>query len=273
MEEKKMKSVEVSVWTPGLNLANITPVTKEYVTKYIENGETPDDVSEDFDFSIPVYFCDDRKVNITVKDGEEEKKYTEKRLNELDFGFISEAKDQDYEDWCERDDYDSDEEYAEAIDEARLDDEDCYCVWLTKNIDLEEAGPVFQGYWEECLEDCFGGLCNYLRPIAREAINNGEDDDMVNFLELGEIGKGEVSFRIEIPEGEEFDINKLHFICGGDIEDFPEGFDVFLSTSFTILDAVEYDGRIYSEKEVFFNPGWKDYYGGRFYDADLDLME
>ena len=114
---------------------------------------------------------------------------------------------------------------------------------------------------------------DYLKHVSKEAIDNGEDEDMVNYLELGEIGKGEITFRIEIPEDEEFDLKKLHFIEGGDIEDFPEGFDVFLSTWFKILDDVEYDGRIYCEKEVFFAPGWRDYYGGRFYNADLTEFE
>ena len=109
--------------------------------------------------------------------------------------------------------------------------------------------------------------------MSEEAVNNGEGEDMVNYLELGEIGKGEITFRIEIPEGEEFELKKLHFVNGGDVEDFPAGFDVFLSTWFTLLDVVEYDGRIYCEKDAFFASGWRDNYGGNFYNADLTEFE
>lgn len=271
--EKKMKSVEVSIWTPGLNMANITPVTRQYAEQHIEDGEVPEDVNEDFDFCIPVYFCDDQEVNITVKDGENEKKYTGVDLNTLDFGYIHETKDSDLSDWCNRDDYDSDEEYAEDLDDMLCNDDEFYCAWLTKNIDLGEASYVFHEFWEANLEHYFGFLNNYLKLVAKEAVDNAEGDDMVNFVELGEIGKGMVTFRIEIPEDEEFVLRKLHFIKAGDIEEFPAGFDVFLSSEFFLLEDAEYDGRIYSEKDVDFIPGWRDYYGGHFYEADLSPME
>ena len=272
-EEKPTRTVEVSIWTPGLNLADIRPVSREFANKCIEEGEVSDDVYDDFEFSIPVYFCDNQEVNITVKDGEKEKKYTDVRLNGLDFGIVSDDLDLDI--WCDRDDYDSDEEYAEALKELRYEEIELYSHWLKNNINLDEASYTFQQFWNACLEGYggSGGMNDYLKHVSKEAIDNGEDEDMVNYLELGEIGKGEITFRIEIPEDEEFDLKKLHFIEGGDIEDFPEGFDVFLSTWFKILDDVEYDGRIYCEKEVFFAPGWRDYYGGRFYNADLTEFE
>ena len=273
MDKKKMKNVEVSIWTPGLNMANITPVTREYAEQHIEDGEVPEDVNEDFDFSIPVYFCDDQKVNITVNDGENEKKYTGVYLNSVDFGYINETKDSDLSGWCNRDYYDSDEEYAEDFDKMLCDDDEFHCAWLTKNIDLDEASKVFHEFWEANLEEWFALLNNYLKLVAKEAIDNAPGDDMVNFVELGEIGKGMVSFRIEIPEDEEFELKKLHFIFAGDIEDFPAGFDVYLSSSFRLLEDVEYDGRIYNEKDVDFIPGWRDYYGGHFYEADLSPME
>ena len=273
MKKKKMRTVEVSIWTPGLNMADIRPVSREFASKCIEEGETSEDIYDDFEFSIPVYFCNNSEVNITVKDGDKEEKYTEVNLQGLDFSCVHEVKDSELNDWCDRDDYDSDEEYAEAIEELRYDDDEFYCAWLTKNINLDDAGYAFEQFWNACLEDCIGGLNGYLKPVSEEAVNNGEGEDMVNYLELGEIGKGEITFRIEIPEGEEFELKKLHFVNGGDVEDFPAGFDVFLSTWFTLLDVVEYDGRIYCEKDAFFASGWRDNYGGNFYNADLTEFE
>ena len=42
---------------------------------------------------------------------------------------------------------------------------------------------------------------------------------------------------------------------------------------FIILDAVEYDGRIYCEKDAVFAPGWRECYGEGFYNADLTEFE
>lgn len=74
---------------------------------------------------------------------------------------------------------------------------------------------------------------------------------------VGNGGQGDVSFRIEIPQNEQFDINKLHFLGDSSWFDPPLPFRVHPDIGYnldrcsdTLLELLEYDGKIYCRGEA-----------------------
>ena len=93
-----------------------------------------------------------------------------------------------------------------------------------------QSTPLIRIHVESLLNDCEISE-NYDAVLLRSSI----------------IGKGSVRYQIELEEDEEFDINKLHFICEGDWwdDDFVdiEGLSYIFESSDLMLDFIIYDGK------------------------------
>jgi len=256
-----MRTVELNVWTGYLGSVDITPVSRTYAIKHI--GENPDDLYEEFEYTRSIFFCSEES-NLKVKDGDNELQFDE--LPHLDLGNINEYKNYSREEILE-------EIEKEDVDEDDLLEYEEYYAWkLAQNANLEEVN-LFNDFWNEVINDdvC---LMRYVQMENRQyTMDIGED---ASFVECGCIGKAILTYNIEIPEDEEFDIKKLHFISESDwfdgdpfIDEFCEAFN----GSDVLLMVVEYDGKFYPLSDSEFVPGWKAYSGGRFFDLELEELE
>lgn len=90
-----------------------------------------------------------------------------------------------------------------------------------------------------------------------------KDDGDVAFLDgVGEPGGVEITFELEIPENEPFDIEKLHFFRESDWWDdngkraLAESGYLLADCSDASLELLEYDGQIYCRQESDVDPFW-----------------
>ena len=288
-EEKKMRTVELTVWSGYLGLVEITPVNKSYANKYIGSGEEPDDVYDRFEDTCSVFFVNgDDNVNLKVKDGDKELSFD--KLPQLWFGAIEDYRDnRTVKDWLEAcwdgeedEKPQSDAEIIKWMDEYDYDD-DCDSPWYAWSVwkvmqkaDLDDVPSVFQELWEQFVNGEYLSFIDYLR-LQGKVFNEAISDDGVNYCACGSPGKGTVNFYIELPEDEEFDIKKLHFLCDEDWFDCDFGLVDeccnALNGMNVLLEVVEYDGRFYRMQDPFFVPGWKDFGGAKFLDCDMNEVE
>jgi hypothetical protein len=284
-KEKNTRTVELTVWTGWLGTVDITPVSKSYANKYIGSGEEPDDLYDRFEDTCSVYFVNgDENVNLKVKDGDKELSFDD--LPQLDFGVFGDYQEYTLEDWLENawdggedEKPQSDAEIIKWVDENYDDYDNGWYVWkMVQKADLnqDDVPGIFSELWEQLKEDGYLDFVNYLRLQAKE-YNEAVSDDGVNYFACGSPGKGQVTFYIDLPEDEEFDIKKLHFVGSDDWwdDDFGlmdecynalRGMDV-------LLEVVEYDGHFYRMQDPFFVPGWKDFGGAKFLDCDMNEVE
>lgn len=284
-EGKKMRTVELTVWTGWLGTVDFTPVNKSYANEYIGSDEEPDDVYDRFEDTCSVYFVNgDDNVNLKVKDGDKELSFD--KLPQLYLGAIEDYRDnKTLKDWLEAcwdgeedEKPQSDTEIIKWLDENYdYDYDDGWTVWkVMQKADLDDVPSVFQELWEQFENGEYLSFIDYLRLQGKE-FNEAFSDDGVNYCACGSPGKGTVNFYIELPEDEEFDIKKLHFLCEGDWWDcdfglMDECFNALRGMD-VLLEVVEYDGRFYRMQDPFFVPGWKDFGGAKFLDCDMNEVE
>ena len=284
--EKKMRTVELTVWTGWLGMVDITPVSKSYANKYIGSGEEPDDLYDRFEDTCSVYFVNgNENVNLKVKDGDKELSFD--KLPQLDYRAYDDYRGYTLKDWLEEnwegeedEKPQSDAEIIKYVDENYdYSYDDGWPVWKMVqkvNLDQDDVPSVFSELWEQLKKDGYLDFVNYLRLQAKE-YNEAISGDGVNYCASGSPGKGQVTFYIELPEDEEFDINKLHFVCSDDWWDTDFGLmdECYnaLNGMDVLLEAVEYDGHFYRMQDPFFVPGWKDFGGAKFLDCDMNEVE
>lgn len=280
-EETKPRTVQVRIWTDSLHAIQFTPVPKKAANTYlklkkdgrINLGSMPESFFDRFGYGQDIYFeCGhNRHKLVTVIDGDNEQQF--QKCPDIYWHHLQ------YLFQCKTET----EAYEKAVDEMGDDagEEGCRTwEWLqrvrshiNKSLDNDDDNKL------ETLLSLFkqsedGELCDFARYLKLEAQKcNNNDDDSVNYVLCGNIGKGIVHFDIKVPGGEPFDINKLHLIDNNDdVLDTDEiGWNEALReidyTSYCFM-FVEYDGIIYPLDYAEFISGWK-HCKGYFATADL----
>ncbi|GEM_PF-5686198 len=251
MDETRV--VEIKIWVNGLTSIQIRPVTLMYANKCLkevdegalELDDMPSEFWDKFDFSQDIYFCNGNHVNMTMLDGDKKQEF-----EELPAVYPCMTNGHESIDEVE-------EEYGDdGINAWKVLEK----VQKTPQEDVELNNPLYSliklpgGYFKD-----------YIKAKIKEtnSVSEFADDEGINYIQCGKIGKGTVSFYIEIPKDEPFDINKLHFFAEDewwDQEDFVSCIDELaedFSSQNVLLMFVEYDGRIYRRQDTEFAPGWK----------------
>jgi hypothetical protein len=265
---KRKKTVKLTVWTSDLAGLSMTPVTREYANEHasdddLEHLKVEEGVPSNF------YFCnngcEEGAVCLTIEDGGNEQEF--ETLPIVDFGEMDQVKDEE----------EKNGEFAnEAAVRKSFYDEDSYVVaW--KTLKALRSGPL-SALAEHCV------YSDYIQKEVKLADQYSESGgDGVFFVQFGSLGKDRVHFEIDLPEGEEFDIGKLHFFnCGEwwvDISDrqfLGSNLDSSLRNAFegkdVLLDYVEYDGRFFEriDADMYF---WQFIFGSVFLDDALIELE
>lgn len=275
-----MKTINIKIQTNLLGHMQMTPVLNENETMQIlsaANGSYDNDVIEAVKeasevCSLDTYLIDCRSSNcITVIDENGETEY-EDAVEDLtiDAGLISELI---------RNGVDLDNPSGEAKEEF-LDNYDCELSEYAKIIRADvvgEDGQVPSLLFEKIKSNDEsiaenGLIISHVRSLAVQYGFHTEEniDNQKCLLNFGDIGKGVVSFQIDLEDDEEFDINKLHFFCEScwwdcHVCDLSDELTEIFESSDVLLDFVEYDGKIYCYSNVSFLPGYK-------YEGDCVLM-
>jgi hypothetical protein len=268
-----MKNIIIKIQTNSLGHMQITPVPNDSEAMQIlraAKGSYNEDVIEAINdtsnvCSLDTYLIDCQSPNcITVIDenGETEYENTVEDLT-IDTSLISELI---------RNGVDLDNPSDEAKEEF-LYDYDCELLEYAKIIRADvvgEDGQVPSLLFEKIKSNDEsiaenGLIISHVRSLAAQYGFHTEEniDDQKCLLNFGDIGKGVVSFYIDLEDDEEFDINKLHFFCESSWWDChvcelsDELTEIFESND-VLLDFVEYDGKIYCNSNVSFAPGYKN---------------
>ena len=187
-----------------------------------------------------IYFCGGPQVHqVTVEDGD--KKQTFKQtFEQFPRVYLS-----DMESICE---FETEQSVVEAWRSGELE---------TSISDEEKIGPAwkFLQAMKQSKDGFFHSYSDYLQKVADQLMQqNGGDAIQVA---CGKAKGKDISFHIPIPEDEDFDICKLHFLANDDWWDGRYDFIVdcgYIFESFDVLlTMAEYDGRIYPiDSDVFF---------------------
>lgn len=249
-----MKTVKITVWTSKLAALSMTPVTREYANEHAHDEDLERLLPEE-GFPRDFFFCDgyeDGAVRLTVENGGKEQQF--EKLPVVDWSEISEVSDEE-----ERN---GEFENEEAVRES-LGDDSYVAAWkMLKPLRSSPlAGVIPNGdYFDFIQKDI---------TFRDQCCDSGGDG--IFFVKCGSMGKGEISFEIDLPDGEEFDMGKLHFLnCGEwwDREEFPCECQEAFQCQDVLLEYVEYDGRFIERQEpdLSFTP-WKYIYCAKFSDA------
>ena len=254
-----MRTVEVKVWTNSLGHIEVINTYNEDDALQIlreADGCYDDDVVDaieettgDFLFIRDFYFANTRfKNSITVVDNGEETVYE----NALDdryidgsflYGYIK--SDIDFENPTDE----MEEEYYYNTDVEISD-----CLRIVNAEVVEKDGPMpyelferIKNKDEKIKEDC-SLVISHIRACLEEWPDTNKE---VCLIRCTDRGKDFICFDIYLEDDEEFDINKLHFFGESDWSDDLRNYKSLLGISDmlplhdTILDFVEYNGKIY----------------------------
>ena len=286
IKEDGPQTVEVRVWTNSLTCLNITPICAddEKVMNLLSEGDFDDsteeavrELQEDMGYTEVLFVNGDDGVQLTVDDGKDEIKRDSLPVfwgpTLMEYAYAMATDGEVTEDNMGSGVVPEEEEQLlfNKILEVQVPEND------GRNRDFME---LFLKRVKEGKEDSNGFHKGYLRHVidSLHGITPDEEYSELALLSFGEIGKGIVKFAIEIPEGEQFDINKLHFIWDGDwwdtyIAEECDGFSETFEGHDIMLDCVEYDGRIYHRTVWEFVPGLKYYGGTVLVHPDLQVAE
>ena len=281
---EKTRIIEVRVWTGYLGTMYINPVCTDESRKAVHdangeyNWELEERVQELSDCGYTqVHFANpDEDLQLHVVDGEETvyESDTLPVINAYQLASFAKTKadsgevtEENWENW-----YDFDDEERNAA-MAQFDK-----LLEAESQDGDYNADIVSAFWEQMRsgkipsENAF--MIGMIRSISDQLVCvDIEDDSEQSFLNsIGNVGKGIVTFRIEIPEGEDFDSSKLHFFSDFDWYDtnIHEAFySGFVGMEDASLELLEYDGRIYFRDEAEYVPGWKDTGGTILVHADL----
>lgn len=221
----------VTVWTSHLGTISVTPVTREYADGHA--GEKEPAGLDAFGPARNFHFCNgDNGAILTVRTGGTKKKtkvWTTK-LPQLDYNAMLDVL---FNNW-------------ENPDEAEPDD-DPVCMGR-EEAELWHVWRSFRHFSIPEFMRKHGRFLDYLR-LETKHLDEKNGCDRSNFVQGSLTGAGKIVFEIELPEGEEFDIGKLHFLKqAGWLEEasFPGyDFDEAFYGKDVLLDYVEYDGRFH----------------------------
>ena len=267
--EARAKNVAVvTVWTSNLGMISVTPVTREFADGHA--GEKKPEGLEAFGPARNFHFCNgDSGAILTVKTGGTKKKTKAwaNKLPQLDYRAMLDVL---FDNWENPDVAEPDEDpICMGREETEL-----WHVWRSfRHFSMPEFMRKYGRYWD------------YLR-LETKHLDEKPGCDGTSFVGSSWAGAGKIVFEIELPDGEEFDFGKLHFLKQEDWwEETPLNEGAFWQAfggKDVLLDYVEYDGRFHKRTDALFGLSldyyhrfekWQYVFGGQYLDSRFKKLK
>lgn len=260
--------VVVTVWTSDLGTISVTPVTREFADEHA--GEKEPEGLAAFGPARNFHFCNgDSGAILTVKTGglKKKTKVWANKLPQLDYAAMRNVL---FDNWENPDVAEPDEDpICMGREETEL-----WHVWRSfHHFSMPEFMRKYGRYWD------------YLR-LETKHLDEKPGCDGTSFVGSSWAGAGKIVFEIELPDGEEFDFGKLHFLKQEDWwEETPLNEGAFWQAfggKDVLLDYVEYDGRFHKRTDALFGLSldyyhrfekWQYVFGGQYLDSRFKKLK